>query len=126
MQADSNVIKLLLLLSLLGAIGLQPADAQNQRRKSSAEFLSSSLLDQGDLNKDGLLASEEWESITRQWYTRMDAGESGRLSREEFLASMPPLLSGPGTISKRSRSMAPSQFLVFQNPCVQLHAPRVI
>ncbi|MBT6804279.1 MAG: c-type cytochrome [Verrucomicrobia bacterium] len=113
MQADSNVIKLLLLLSLLGAIGLQPADAQNQRRKSSAEFLSSSLLDQGDLNKDGLLASEEWESITRQWYTRMDAGESGRLSREEFLASMPPLLSGPGTISKRSRSMAPSQFLVF-------------
>ena len=101
MQADSNVIKLLLLLSLLGAIVLESADAQNQRRKSSAEFLSSSLLDQGDLNKDGLLASEEWESITRQWYTLMDAGESGRLSREEFLVSMPHLLSGRETTTTR-------------------------
>lgn len=113
MHFTSNATKVFLLWIIIGVLGFDTGNAQDRRRHSPGQILAKSLLTQGDLNEDGLLAADEWQAMTRYWYARLDAGEAGRLSREEFLLRLPPLLASPRSGGARPRSMIPSTFLPF-------------
>jgi len=105
--------KFVCLLITGGVLEFQSAQAQSRRRSSSEQILAKRLMDQGDLNGDEFLDSNEWRGITQQWYNRLDAGGAGSFSREEFLIRMPALLEERGSGTRRSSSMLPSKFLEF-------------
>jgi type 1 glutamine amidotransferase len=59
-------------------------------------ILAGQLVTAGDKDHDGTVSREEWSAIAADWFQKLDTGNTGKVSRADFMAHFNSLLPSPG------------------------------
>jgi type 1 glutamine amidotransferase len=64
---------------------------------SAALNLSARLVTAADRDNDDTVSQQEWKALADDWFQKLDTGNTGKITREEFVANFRSLLPPPNT-----------------------------
>jgi type 1 glutamine amidotransferase len=64
---------------------------------SAALNLSARLVTAADKDNDDTVSQQEWKALADDWFQKLDTGNTGKITREEFVANFRSLLPPPNT-----------------------------
>jgi hypothetical protein len=66
----------------------------------AARALAAQLIEAGDKDHDGTLSQQEWTAVADNWFEKLDTGQTGKVSRADFVAHLNSLLPRPAHVTE--------------------------